>query len=212
MFQDLVLCTTTSHKPLKIRKSNIVLMNILDWSPKRVIMPKSLLISVAIVLLTTAASQSTFVNVGHAETGKGTDVFKVIMSIFGVDESIGDIVAIVTVNNQEAKVKFFDASGPSAIPLNASEGGGNLIEYVATFPNVTVNSGDEYKGCVLGVKDLEILCKTGYNSPAYRPEFIDINLDDVTTAAGGTEQSRIGETIENVEEAEPNRESDNDDD
>jgi hypothetical protein len=37
---------------------------------------------------------------------------------------------------------LFDESGPEVVPLNASEGGGHLIEYVATFPNVTVNSSD----------------------------------------------------------------------
>jgi hypothetical protein len=30
------------------------------------------------------------------------------------------------------------------------------MEYVATFPNVTVNAGDEYKACVLTTKDLEL--------------------------------------------------------
>ena len=38
----------------------------------------------------------------HAETGQGTDVFRVIMTIFGVDKSKGDIVAIVTVNDGES--------------------------------------------------------------------------------------------------------------
>ncbi|MDQ4013734.1 MAG: hypothetical protein M3146_08440, partial [Thermoproteota archaeon] len=34
----------------------------------------------------------------QAETGKGKDVFKVIMTIFAADKSKGDVVAIVTVN------------------------------------------------------------------------------------------------------------------
>jgi hypothetical protein len=59
----------------------------------------------------------------QAETGKGIDVFKVIMTIFAVDESIGDVVAIVTANNEAAKVKLFDASGPAVTALNASEEG-----------------------------------------------------------------------------------------
>ena len=67
------------------------------------------------------------------------------MSVFGVEESKGDVVALVTVNNQESRVKFFDASAPELIPINESGGSGHIIEYVATFPNVTVNSGDEYK-------------------------------------------------------------------
>jgi hypothetical protein len=70
----------------------------------------------------------------QAETGKGTDVFRVIMTIFGVDESLGDVVAIVTANNEAARLKLLNASGPEVTPINASEGGGNFIEYVATFP------------------------------------------------------------------------------
>src|SRR5215208_7087800 len=99
----------------------------------------------------------------QAETGKGTDIFKVIMTIFGVDKSKGDVVAIVTANNGEAsKVKFLESDAPYVIPLNASgsETSGHLIEYVATFPNVVVNSGAEYKACVLTVKDLVLFCKT----------------------------------------------------
>ena len=43
----------------------------------------------------------------YAETGKGDDIFRVIMTIFGIDKSKGDVVAVVTVNNGEAsKVKF----------------------------------------------------------------------------------------------------------
>src|SRR5215211_3651287 len=140
----------------------------------------------------------------QAETGKGEDIFKVIMTIFEVDKSKGDLVAIVTVNNGEAsRVKFLDSEAPYVVPLNASEGetGGHLVEYVATFPNVVVNTGAEYKVCVLTVKDLELLCKTGQNSPAARPEFIDIRLDEViTSTTSETEDLRIDEQIENLEE------------
>jgi hypothetical protein len=105
----------------------------------------------------------------HAETGQGDDVFRVIMTIFGVDRSRGDVVAIVTVNNGEAsKVRFLDSD-------TAASGG--IIEYVATFPNVTVNAGVEYNACVLTTADLEPLCTTGNNSPALRPEFVDVSLN-----------------------------------
>ena len=57
------------------------------------------------------------------------------------------------------------------------------MENVATFPNVTVNAGDEYKACILTTKDLELICKMGHNSPAARPEFVDLSLD----AAMGSE-------------------------
>src|SRR5215216_6884720 len=119
----------------------------------------------------------------QAETGKGTDVFRVIMTVFGVDKSKGDVVAIVTVNNGEAsKVKFLDTEAFQTSNLStlapsttnpAAEAG--IIEYVTTFPNVTVNAGAEYKACVLTTKDLELICKTGNNSPASRPEIVDLS-------------------------------------
>lgn len=140
--------------------------------------------AVLATLLTTAAHPT------HAETGQGDDIFRVIMTIFGVDKSKGDIIAIVTANSGEAsKVKFLDSEAPYVVSManpNTPGAEGGLIEYVATFPNVTINTGAEYKTCVMTTKDLELLCKTGHNSPASRPEFVDINLNEIT--ASGIEQ------------------------
>ena len=69
---------------------------------------------------------------------------------------------------------------------------------MATFPNVTVNAGDEYKACVLTTKDLELICSTGNNSPANRPEFVDISLN--ATAGGSVKQTGIEESSEIEEE------------
>jgi hypothetical protein len=138
------------------------------------------------LVLTSTVIASITINPVQAETGKGTDVFKVIMTIFGVEESKGDVVAIVTAKNEVAKMKLFDALGPEVVPINASEGGGHFIEYVATFPNVTVNSGDEYKVCIATVKNLELICKIGNNSPAARPEFVDLSLN--ASSSSGSEQ------------------------
>ena len=144
------------------------------------------------ILLTLFAAIFTVTPI-HAETGKGEDIFRVIMTIFGVDKSKGDVVAIVTANNGEAsRVKFLDSEAPYVIPINSSgggiSGGSHLVEYVATFPNVTVNAGDEYKACVLTTKDLQLICSTGNNSPANRPEFVDMSLNATVGA------SSIGET------------------
>ena len=135
----------------------------------------------------------------HAETGKGKDIFKVILTIFGIDKSRGDVVAIVAVNNGEAsKVKFLDTDLLLATSSNLTTlapsttnpaAGSDIIEYVATFPNVTVDAGQEYKACVMPVKVLELICKIGNNSPASRPEFVDLSLN----ATGGIEQVTIEE-------------------
>jgi hypothetical protein len=139
------------------------------------------------LVLTSAFVSVIVTNPAQGETGKGKDVFKVIMTMFGADSSKGDIVAIVTVNNGEAsKVKFLDTSAlrASSPDLNTSAPStinpaaeSDIIEYVATFPNITVNAGQQYKACVLPVKNLELICTTGSNSPAYRPEFVDLNLN-----------------------------------
>ena len=123
----------------------------------------------------------------QAETGKGDDIFKVIMTIFGVDKSKGDVIAIVTANNGEAsRVKFLDSEAPYVVPLNSTAGDSHLVEYVATFPNVTVNAGDGYKACVLTTKNLDLICNTGLNSPASRPEFVDISLNATTDSDDGS--------------------------
>ena len=131
-----------------------------------------------------------------AETGKGTDIFKVIMTVFGVEDMKGDIVAIVTVNSgEDSRVKFLETEAFRPVPSNLTSlvttpiPGSEVktMEYVATFPNVTINAGDEYKGCILTTKDLELICKTGHNSPASRPEFVDLSLDEVSGIVGNRE-------------------------
>ena len=139
----------------------------------------------------------------QAETGQGTDIFKVIMTIFGVDESNGDVIAIVTAKDEAARVKLFDALGPEVVPLNASEGGGHLIEYVATFPNLTINPGEGYKACISTVKELELICKTGNNSPASRPEFVDLSLN-----ASGSDDADVEQPVAANEEDSGNGEGD----
>jgi hypothetical protein len=163
---------------------------------------KNLTMIIPAAVVITLISIATFtIKSTLAETGKGEDIFKVIMTIFGADKSKGDVVAIVTANNGEAsKVKFLDTEALLAASSNLTTltpsttnpaAGSGIIEYVATFPNVTVNAGDEYKACVLTTKDLELMCTTGNNSPAHRPEFVDLSLnatsdiEQETTEEGG---------------------------
>jgi hypothetical protein len=153
------------------------------------------------VILTSSVVSGIIVSPVQAETGQGPDIFKVIMTIFGVDESKGDVIAIVTAKDEAARVKLFDALGPEVVPLNASEGGGHLIEYVATFPNLTINSGEGYKACISTVKDLELLCKTGNNSPASRPEFVDLSLN-----ASGSDDADVDQVAATNEEDSGNEE------
>ena len=123
------------------------------------------------------APVSYLVNNAHAETGIGKDVFKVVVSVFGANKEIGDILALVTVN-ENSKAKLFDLHSMSPPPVNASTTQNeNVIEFVATFPKVAVNTGDSYRSCVITPNTMHQYCEEGSNSPAKRPEFVDISLD-----------------------------------
>jgi hypothetical protein len=196
-----------SSETVKTLKGLIRSMSILAQLKKRRTIKLSVVFAAVIYLVIIASQSVSIVNRAYAETGKGEDIFKVILTIFGVENTRGDVIALVTANNGEAsKVKFLgtEASKPvssnmtslATAPMPASSGG--ILEYIATFPNITVNSGAEYKACVTTTKNLELLCKTGHNSPASRPEFIDINLDEAT--ASGTEQLETEEQQARVEE------------
>jgi hypothetical protein len=154
----------------------------------------------------------------RAESGLGANVFKVILTIIGADKATsGDVVAIVTVNDH-SRVKFFNvvdnsttngliSKGNTSSISSDSDNQNKLIEYVATFPNVTVNTGDEYKTCVLPLKTLKISCAEGTNSLAKRPEVVDLSLNSTQSPDAHTTQSSL--TLSSPEDGQ-NSASDND--
>jgi hypothetical protein len=163
----------------------------------------------ALLLILMMSTFLSVITVGSAqgETGKGEDIFRVITTIFGVHISKGDMVAIVTVNNGEAsRVKFLDAEAPYVVSManpNTPGAEGGLIEYIATFPNVTVNTGAEYNVCVLPLRNVDsdsMTCTTGHNSPAARPEFIDISLNATGDVDQAIQQEENGGDDENNED------------
>jgi hypothetical protein len=176
----------------KVGFAKCITVNVCHWSGHNILtemrtMNSKIVFSISIVNFTIET------NPIKAETGKGTDIFKVIMTVFGVQDTKGDIVAIVTVNSgEDSRVKFLETEAFKPVPSNLTSlvttpsPGSEVktMEYVATFPNVTINAGDEYRGCILTMKDLELICKTGHNSPASRPEFLDLSLDAVSRMEG----------------------------
>ena len=136
------------------------------------------------------APVSYLVNNAHAETGIGKDVFKVVVSVFGANKEIGDILALVTVN-ENSRAKLFDLHSMSpvaSINTNSTQNDG-IVEFVATFPNVAVNTGDHYRSCVITPNTMHQYCEEGSNSPAKRPEFVDISLDKELKIAGSVEKT-----------------------
>ena len=136
-----------------------------------------------IKLLTISCALSLLFGIGNlqanAETGKGNDVFRIALSVIGVDKvKTGDIVSIVSVNNH-TKVTIFDAENlynQSYSNTSYALGQGGLLKYIVDFPQVAISTGSEYNVCVFAVKTSILACKGGNNSPSSTPEVVDLSL------------------------------------
>lgn len=119
----------------------------------------------------------------YAESGVGKDIFKVIVSIFGMTSETGDIIATATVNGH-SKVRVFGVSSENLTSQNSSALAERVLTFAAGFPGLVVNTGDTYKACVITLNDMHIKCDEGHNSPAKRPEFVDISIGKGTKSPG----------------------------
>lgn len=147
-------------------------------------------------LMATAVLDTTPNALGQTTTSpvEKKDIFKVIMTVQGLTHNTGDIVTIVSVNG-ESRVKLFDDSKTYVHSVKA-DGTGGLVEYVATFPNTTVKTGDVFKACALIIKDSNLICETGTNSPALRPEFKDLYLQQQQDEGSATASSQAAKVSE----------------
>ncbi len=107
-------------------------------------------------------------SVAKAESGVGKDVFKVIVTLFGITNSTQDILTLVNVKDQ-TKIKLFNAENPETEAQDK-------VSYTITFPGTVVEDGEKYTVCTVSVEDFNLECQEGSNSPLNRPEFVDINV------------------------------------
>jgi hypothetical protein len=134
------------------------------------------MIATGIILAVVLANVNLLAKV-TAETGAGKDVFKVVVTLFGLTNSTKDIATIVNVKDQ-TKLKLFNAENPQGAAQDK-------VSYTITFPNLTVNAGDPYTVCTVSVSDFKLDCIKGKNSPLDRPEFVDIDK------SGGSSSSEV---------------------
>lgn len=137
-------------------------------------MIKSAVIFAVLLAIFYYATIPFLVNNGFAETGVGKDIFKIVVSIFGITKETGDIVAIVNVDGN-SRVKTFDLNPTN--PSTYSSINGDVLKFVATFPNVVVESGEIYRVCVVKLNDMHQYCQEHKNSSAKGSEVVDIVLD-----------------------------------
>lgn len=180
-----------------------------------------LVVAISIIVMSVQCG----LDVGYAQTEstkEKEDVFKVIVTLFGVEPTTGNIVSFVNIGNI-SKVKAFDAA-KYYIPMEETATGTNgynitsaamlgssnnversgIIELYYAFPNNTsIKSGDEFKVCSMVVKDLRMICDTGVNTPALRAENVDMHLDTAQSlkVEDMKGDSMIKDDIEAVEDA-----------
>lgn len=109
-----------------------------------------------------------------AESGEGNDVFKVVVTLFGMTNSTKDVLTLANVKDQ-TKIKLFNAEDPE-------NQGQDKVSYTLTFPGIEVQDGDPYTVCTMSVKNFKLECDKGNNSPLNRPEFVDINVGGGSTS------------------------------
>ncbi|HKX20594.1 MAG TPA: hypothetical protein VJM74_02860 [Nitrososphaeraceae archaeon] len=100
-----------------------------------------------------------------AESGVGKDVFKIVVSLYGITDSTKDIITIATVGDQ-TKVKLHNAGNSTS----------DKVSYVFSFPGLSVVDGEKYNVCTMTTDNFNLKCEHGQNSPFSRPEFVDINV------------------------------------
>src|SRR6187402_583211 len=129
-------------------------------------MKSAIITSLIVAMIFTNVSLNAKVS---AESGVGKDVFKVVVSLFGITNSTKDIVTLVNVKDQ-TKIKMFNAENPETEE--------DKVSFVMTFQNLSVDDGEPYNVCTVSVADFKLNCKDGNNSPLNRPEFVDINVSE----------------------------------
>jgi hypothetical protein len=105
-----------------------------------------------------------------AESGVGKDVFKVIVTLYGITNSTKDILTIINVGD-ETKVKLYS-------PENPTTEGSDKVSYTFAYPNMAVEDGQTYTVCTMSTDNFKLKCENGKNSPLDRPEFVDIKVSE----------------------------------
>jgi hypothetical protein len=108
----------------------------------------------------------------HAqETQTTTEPFVVVIATKGIDSSTGYILNWVTANNITIPLLL----NASTVDLEDDAKDG-VVEASITLPNSTVSTGDNFRACIIVLKNEDLMCDTGFDSPSGRAEFVSFLL------------------------------------
>jgi hypothetical protein len=111
-------------------------------------------------------------------TGKApTNVFKLDVILFGIDNKTGNVVTFVTAKNQT-----------EAVAVNATdenikhENSTGVAEVFFSIPNLKLKVGNKFQACSVLIRDLNIVCATGLKSPFNKTETVDLLVSGPSTS------------------------------
>src|ERR1051325_12006368 len=87
-------------------------------------------IIIGLVITVIFIANVSVLGMARAESGEGNDVFKVVVTLFGITNSTKDILTLVNVEDQ-TKIKLFNAENPQNEGLDKES-------YTLTFPGINV--------------------------------------------------------------------------
>ena len=156
---------------MKNAKENSIIMTIIPAYNESRNIPKkrlsALALMAALVLLTLDST-----NPIQAQKTEVKDALAVVVTLYGVNNTTGNVVTFVSTNNNNTRGAVLNAT-----ELDLKDGSNDgVVDVVLSFPNVTVTTGEEFRACNMVLKDLSLVCETGHNSPSPRAEYIDLVL------------------------------------
>jgi hypothetical protein len=155
---------------MKNAKENSIIMTIIPAYNESRNIPKkrlsALALMAALVLLTLDST-----NPIQAQETEVKDALAVVVTLYGVNNATGNVVTFVSTNNNTRGAIL------NATELDLKDGSNDgVVDFVLSFPNVTVTIGEEFRACNMVLKDLSLVCETGRNSPSPRAEYVDLVL------------------------------------
>jgi hypothetical protein len=95
--------------------------------------------------------------------------FKMDVILFGIDNKTGNVVTFASAKNQTAAVSV-NASDENIKHENST----GVAEVFLTIPNATLKVGDKFQACNVSIKDLNLVCNTGFKSPLNKTETVNL--------------------------------------
>ena len=158
---------------MKNTKENSIIMAIIPaYNESRNILKKRLSVLALVAALVLLTLDST--NPIQAQETKVNDELAVVVTLYGVNNTTGNVVTFVSTNNNNTKGAILNAT-----ELDLKDGSNDgVVDVVLSFPNVTITTGEQFRACNMVLKDLSLVCETGHNSPSPRAEYVDLVLVD----------------------------------